>query len=132
MSQMVEGLMRRDGPDEEDDESYLEWLLFRTVTFGGATVPIIRDFIGMAEGFGYGVTPVDGFGSSLTGTYKGLAQALEEKKLSSKLIKSLIATFGFLKGAPVSQPNRIVDATERMFDGDFDPYAFLVGPNKRN
>jgi len=119
----AEALMRQEGPDE-DDENYAEWLALKTFFYGFSSVPLLRDMVGMAEGFGYSISPIDSLGESLGKAVRGLAKAYDEGEMDLATLKAMVGSVGFLFGAPVSMPNRILSAATA---DDATPYDFLIG-----
>jgi hypothetical protein len=125
----AEAIMRQDWPD--DDEDYATWLALKASMYGLSTIPLLRELTGIAEGFGYSVTPLDSFGKSLGKSVAGVAKALDDGEMDAKTVKALIGVLGFGTGAPVTAVNRIVGAADAMLDGeDVGPYDFLVGHKK--
>lgn len=125
----AEAVMRNQWPD--DDEDYGTWLALKASLYGLTSVPFLRDLVGLAEGFGYSMTPLDGLGESLGRSISGVARAIDDGDVTEGTIKATVATFGFATGAPVTAVNRIVDASAAILDGeDVGPYDFLIGHKK--
>lgn len=118
----LEAMMRQEWP--EDDEDYGWWVATRSALYGAASIPLLRDLVGMVEGFGYSVSPLDSFGESLGRSVAGVARAFDDGEMDEATVKALIGAVGFGFGAPVTQLNRFVDA---YFGDDAGPYDFLVG-----
>lgn len=127
----LEAIMRREEPDEDDEENYASWLALRATFYSLSSLPLIRDMLGMAEGFGYSLSPLDSFGDSLGRSYREIAKAVDEGEMDAATLKAIASAIGFGFGAPVTQVNRIIDAADAMHEGeDVGVYDFLVGPEK--
>ncbi|MEK9752564.1 MAG: hypothetical protein VW338_05045 [Rhodospirillaceae bacterium] len=127
----LEALMRQKGPDDDKDEDWASWLGLKAAFYGLGSIPFLRDMVGMAEGFGYSVSPLDSFGKSLGQSVRGIAKAIDEGEMDVATIKAIIGAIGFGIGAPVTQVNRVVKAADQAFEGeDIGPYDYLVGPKK--
>jgi hypothetical protein len=128
---LVDALVKRQGPDEDKDETTAGWLAQKAAVYALSSLPFLRDLAGMAEGFGYKPTPLDGFGKALGATVKGIAQAIDNGELDAKALKAMVSALGFGAGVPATQVNRVISAADAMFEGeDVGPYDFLVGPKK--
>jgi len=122
-------LMRQNGP--EDDEDPAEWVALKSAIYAMSSVPLLRDFVGLASGFGFSLSPIDGLGESLGRSVKAAAKAFDEDDengLSASDMKALVTAFGFGVGAPATQINRVIDAADAADQGyDVGPYDFLTG-----
>lgn len=128
---LVDALVKRQGPDEDKDETWAGWLASKAAVYSLSSLPFLRDLAGMVEGFGYKPTPLDGFGKALGGTVKGISQAIDNGELDVKAIKAMVSALGFGTGVPATQVNRVISAADAMFEGeDVGVYDFLVGPKK--
>lgn len=127
----LEAILRQEWPEE--DEDYGLWLSMKATFYGMASVPFLRDMTGIAEGFGYSVSPIDSFGKSLGRSFATVSKSIDDGELSETALKSLVAAFGFAIGAPATQVNRVVDAGAAMFEGkEVGPYDFLTGHKEEN
>ena len=123
---IADSLMRLDWPD--DDEDYATWISLKAALFGMSSIPFLRDMVGIAEGFGYSVTPLDGLGESLAKSIKTVAKAWDDGEMNAKALKSIVSVLGFGTGLPSTALNRVIGAADAMHDGkDVSPYDFLIG-----
>lgn len=128
---LVDALVKRQGPDEDKDETAAGWFAQKAAVYALSSLPFLRDLAGMAEGFGYKPTPLDGFGKALGATVKGIAQAIDNGELDAKALKAMVSALGFGAGVPATQVNRVISAADAMFEGeDVGVYDFLAGPKK--
>lgn len=132
---MVEALFRMQGPDEDDEEGYAEWLAVKSAFFAASTIPLVRDIIGSFEGGRrYTGSPLEGFGRSAQHVINSLEKIMgdEDKELSATDIKAIITLLGFSTGVvPSSFINRIVAAQEKVDAGDdWNIWEFFVGPKR--
>jgi hypothetical protein len=135
---ILEGLMRLEGPDPDDDEdSYLKWLAWKSAIFAGSTIPVVRDFVsGIGTAYGYDPTPLSGAGESVVKAWQDVQKILDdEKDLSLAVLRTLITMLGYTTGrVPSNQINRAVRAWEKIQEEgaeDFNYWQFFVGPDKR-
>lgn len=124
----AEALMRNEWPDEDEDEDLLTFLALKPLFYSMGAVPFLRDMVGMAEGFGYSVSPLDSLGESLGRSVRGTVKAIDEGEVDAATAKATLSAIGFAAGVPVTQVNRIIDAADAMHEGeDVSPYDFLIG-----
>lgn len=127
----AEALVKRQGPDEDKDETLAGWAAAKAAIYALSSLPFLRDLAGLAEGFGYKPTPLDGFGAALGKSIKGIARAIDEGELDAKTLKALVAALGFGAGVPATQVNRVISAADKMFEGeDVGLYDFMAGPKR--
>jgi hypothetical protein len=128
---MVDALVKRQGPDEDKEETLAGFLAAKAAVYAMSSLPFLRDLAGLAEGFGYKPTPLDGFGKALGASVKGIAEAIDNGELDAKALKALVSALGFGAGVPATQVNRVISAADAMFEGeDVGVYDFLAGPKK--
>jgi hypothetical protein len=128
----LEAIMRQEGPDEDDEEDYATWLALKAAVYGASSLPLVRDLMGMVDGFGYSLSPLDSLGESLGRSVKGVAKAWDNGEMDAKTLKAMLSALGFAVGAPVTQINRVIDAADAMHEGeDVSPYDFLVGHKEK-
>lgn len=125
----MEALLRQQFP--EDDENYAQWLALKSFFYGVASVPFARDLVGLAEGFGYSLSPLDSAGETAGKAMAELSKSIDEGEFDADTVKKIIIAGGFLKGYPVTQTKRIWDAFEKWAEDDeLAAYDFLIGPPK--
>lgn len=128
---IVDELMRQHGPDddEQDVEGLAKWTALMTLVYAGSSVPLLRDFVGMAGGFGFSLSPVDGLGEGIGRSVKAAAKAIDDgEPMSASGVKAAVSALGFAVGLPATQVNRVIDAIDASNQGfDVGPYDFLTG-----
>lgn len=69
---IIENIYKDKWPDEDEDEDgrisgwdYTKWTAEKTALFAVSSIPLMRDVVGVASGFGYSMTPMDSLGDSL-------------------------------------------------------------------
>jgi hypothetical protein len=137
LPQIAEGFLRNQipplVPDDEDKQGFLAWLGLRILLYPLATIPGIRDFASVAQGFDYSPTPIMGIGKEFQRAWEGIARDIDEGQISASTLKAIFTTTGLAVGAPVTQINRIIRAADDFFAGEpVGPYDFLVGPPPKN
>lgn len=118
---LATALLKGDGPDEDDEESYTAWLLGAIGTNALGPIPIVRDIANVAiKGFGSDVSSVDrlvGTTSRVIKDMKRLAEGEETKRAT----RNAMETAGYL-GAPTSgQMAATTQFIVDVFGGDQHP-----------
>lgn len=128
----LEAMMRGEGPDKDEEESYAKWLALKSTFYAATSVPLLRDLVGVAEGYRYSSTPINSIGESIERTLNKVSRDIDEGELNADTVKQIGVMFGYLFGAPVLQPQRTIDAFEKWSDDGTMPdlVEFMRGPDK--
>ncbi len=125
----MESLLRGEWP--EDDENYAEWLALKSALYGASSVPLMRDFVGLTEGYDYNPTPISSIGKSAQYLIQKIARDYDEGSVNPDTIGKFGETIGYTIGVPVLQTKRAVKAFNKWMDGeDVDFIEYLRGPDR--
>lgn len=113
--------LKGEGPDEDDEESYLAWLLGAIGTNALGPIPIVRDLANIAvKGFGSDVSSVDRFVGSTSRVIKD-AERLAEGEDTKRATRNAMEAAGYV-GAPTSgQMAATTQFIVDVFGGDQHP-----------
>ena len=128
-TQAAEALMRGEKPD--DDEDYASWLALKSFFFATSSVPLLRDGMGIAQGYGYSSTPIDSIPVSVFAAWDEAAKAIKDGEMTRELAIKTYEALGYIKGFPVTQPKRFLKAMDKWEETGTmpDKVEFLRGPD---
>ncbi|MDB4725936.1 hypothetical protein OAF54_00775 [bacterium] len=133
---MVEALFRMQGPDEDDEESYAEFIAMKTAFFAMSSIPVVRDTTAAFErGRRFSSSPMTGLFENTARTVQTVGDLVfdyEKAEISDSELKSIINMAGFATGViPSTYINRLIGAYNKMEDeGEINPWEFFIGPVK--
>ena len=127
--------------DEEDDDlnqdgmidnkEYAWWMAKKAGIYAGSSVPIFRDVVGIASGYGYSATPMDSLGKGVDQSFRDLSDAIDDGEITNARLRAMITVVGFSAGLPISQLNRVVRTAYKMEEGEeVDWYDWVRGYRK--
>jgi len=132
---MMESLFRMQGPSEDDEQGYLEWLAVKSAFFALTSIPLVRDISSSVEsGFGYNASPIEGFGKSASHVISAASKIVDQdKELSASDAKAAVSLLGFSTGmVPSTFINRGIGTWEKIDSGEeWNVWEFFVGPKKK-
>jgi hypothetical protein len=68
---LSDALLKGTIPDEDDEESWLEWFAIENLLYPAQTIPFVRDVVsGLLGDYGYGMTPIGGGIEAIINTAK--------------------------------------------------------------
>lgn len=112
------------GGDDEDDDSWAEFLAKETALSIMSTMPIIRDVGSALSGF----EPGGAYGSAMDTIFVRPMTQLQQGEFDAALLKALSNAIGAATGLPSAQANRVIDGLWRMSEGeDVAPIEFIMG-----
>jgi hypothetical protein len=101
---LIIGLLKSQFPDDDEDLSFLGWLLGKSSEQVLGTMPVVREIPAGIKGFGGGgplsTASID-MGKMLNQAYQG--------EIDAPLLKSIMNVVGMMTGLPAAQINRIID-----------------------
>lgn len=125
----AESVLRAEWPEE--DEDYASWLALKSFFYGVTSVPLLRDMVGLAEGYGYGITPISSIGDSIGRTMQKISRDYDEGAINPDTIGKFGETIGYTLGVPVLQARRLIKTLDKWLEGDdVTPIEFLRGPDR--
>lgn len=121
---LATAMLKGDGPDEDDEESYTAWLLGAIGTNALGPIPIARDIANVAiKGFGSDVSSVDRLVGTTSRVIKDMKR-LAEGEETNRATRNAMETAGYL-GAPTSgQMAATTQFIVDVFGGDQHPEGF--------
>mgnify|MGYP003642311150 CR=1 FL=1 len=128
-----ESLFKLQGPDEEDEQAYAEWLALKSLSMALTTLPIIRDVAtSIISGFQFSATPISRFGQGIGQVFKSIATVFDEdEELGASDLKAISNVMGISGVWPSVFVNRIISAGEKgVEEGEVSFWEYAVGPKK--
>jgi hypothetical protein len=120
---------------DDDDESWLKFLLKQTGLGIMGTMPFIRDAASAIQGYDGGGAYGSAISDAMKGVYslgKVVASPFFETELKKSDVKAIVNGAGLATGLPATQVNRAVDAFARQSAGeDVSPAEYLLGKFKK-
>lgn len=133
---IIEDFIRGNGPDADDDESWLSWLFdARRLAFPLETIVGVRDIVSAID-FSletgrkdFGGSPALQAGEAIVGTALAAARALDdEKDVTRGNVKDLVQTVGYVTKLPSGQIWRTGEYLhDWMISGDEEPASAIEG-----
>ena len=109
--------------DDDDDESWVEFIALETALAVMGTIPFVRDLASPLQGYSGGGS----YGSISETLTKPFLQA-SQGELDKAFVKSVVDSGGMLLHLPGTQANRVVDAWWRQSEGeDVAPIEYIMG-----
>lgn len=94
-------------PDPDDEETWVDWMIKKSIAGNFASIPIIRDAVGSAiTGFEYQPTPLTSAAKSALQAFQSVSGAFGEdgEWELDKIIRHTTRTAGYAIGLPLMQP----------------------------
>jgi hypothetical protein len=131
---ILEGLMRGEPPDTEDDETWAEWIALKVILYGVATVPLARDVVsGALSKYGYSFTPISRPLQSVASMPDLIGNLFDDEEMTDAQRRALVTTLSAAFKLPASQINRILDYVAKQREGEIEnPVRELLFGVKRN
>ena len=139
----IEQMYKDQWPDEEeesddlnqdgmiDNKEYAWWVAKKSMIYAGSSVPLFRDMVGIASGYGYSATPMDSLGKGLDKSFRDLSKAIDDGEITNARLRAMITVVGFSAGLPIMQLNRVVKTAYKMEEGEeVDWYDWMRGYRK--
>ena len=139
----IEQMYKDQWPDEEeesddlnqdgmiDNKEYAWWVAKKAMIYAGSSVPLFRDMVGIASGYGYSATPMDSLGKGLDKSFRDLSKAIDDGEITNARLRAMITVVGFSAGLPIMQLNRVVRTAYKMEEGEeVDWYDWIRGYRK--
>ena len=133
---IVEALFRMQKPDEDEDESWAEFLALKSAYFAFSAVPLVRDMAAaIPKGRRFSISPVTGLFENTARTLSTVSDLVfnyDEAEITESELKSIVNMLGFGTGViPSTYINRLIGAYNKMQDDDeINPWEFFIGPVK--
>lgn len=110
------------GPDESDDESWMEWFLLQNVLYPVTAVPFVRDIANGALGkYGYDISPIASALEDVTGASRDAYEAIVKgDDLPPGFPKRLTASAGLLLRLPTGQLWNTAEWAQGLVEGDLN------------
>lgn len=133
---LIEDMIRGEGPDADDEESWLSWLFdVRRLAFPLETVVGVRDVVGAIDWSlktgrkDFGGSPALQAGEAIVGTALAAARALDdEQDVTRGNVKDMVQTVGYVTKLPSGQIWRTGEYFhDWMVSGDEEPESVLQG-----
>ena len=109
-------------PDDEDDESFLEFAAKETALSIVSGIPLLRE--GPGAMYGGGNTPIGALAHDMFDLYVQIGQG----EMDDTLRRKAVNVGGMLLHLPSSQTNRLIDALES--EDEIEWYQYLTGPKR--
>ncbi len=121
---IILALLRGEGGDDDWPEKLAKW----QASYLLGTLPMLREFSGLIEGFDYGGVPV----GRVVGDTGKLATQLAQGEADEGLALATVRLIGALFGVPVTQAVRSYRGWIAWDDGDAPATSVLVGPPRKD
>ncbi len=109
-------------PDDDDDDSFLEFAAKETVLSVVSGVPLLRE--GPGAMYGGGNTPIGSLAHDMFDLYVQIGQG----EMDDTLRRKAINVGGLLLHLPASQTNRLIDAMSS--EDEVEWYEYFTGPKR--
>lgn len=109
-------------PDDDDDESFLEFAAKETALSIASGIPLLREVPGAM--YGGGNTPIGALAHDMFDLYIQIGQG----EMDDTLRRKAVNVGGMLLHLPSSQTNRLIDALES--EDEIEWYQYLTGPKR--
>jgi len=109
-------------PDDDDDDSFLEFAAKETALSVVSGIPLLRE--GPGAMYGGGNTPIGALAHDMFDLYVQIGQ----REMDDTLRRKAVNVGGVLLHLPASQTNRLIDALESEDETEW--YQYLTGPKR--